>query len=117
MNEERFLNWLSTCEKPYHPNAYKFVLEALRYTQCHFKKPRHISGHELLSGIARMAREKYGDMAYMVLEEWGIKTGRDFGVIVFQLVEYGEIKKTEEDSIEDFEVNFDLKKELSGINC
>jgi len=114
MKEHPFLSWLLNSEKKYHPNAYRFVLEALRYTQCHFKKPRHVTGQELLLGITRYAIEKYGDMAYMVFEEWGVKEGRDFGNIVFQLVEVGEIKKTDEDSIEDFDIQFDLKKELNN---
>ncbi len=114
MKEERFLLWLESSKSKYHPNAYKFVLEALRYTQCHFNKPRHVTGQELLLGITRFAKEKFGDMAYFVFEEWGVKQGRDFGHIVFQLVEVGEIKKTADDSIDDFDINFDLKKELNN---
>ena len=51
----------------------------------------------------------------MVFQEWGIESSRDFGNIVFNLVELGEVKKTEEDRIEDFDTDFDLETELSRI--
>ncbi len=115
MNEKHLLEWISQSDTHYHPNAYFFVLEALRYTQCYFKKPRHISGHELLIGIARFGKKRYDNMAYMVFKEWGVESSRDFGNIVFNLVEMGEVKKTDEDSIDDFDVGFDLKSELSRM--
>ncbi len=115
MNERRLLKWVTEFDHRYHPNAYHFVLEALRFTQCHFKKPRHITGRELLAGLARLARQRYGEMALMVFQEWGIESSRDFGNIVFNLVELGEVKKTEEDRIEDFDTDFDLETELSRI--
>ncbi len=113
MNEERLLRWISEKDPRYHLYAYRFVLEALRYTQFVFKKPRHITGQELLTGIARLGRERFGGMALTVFQEWGILTSRDFGNIVFNLVELGEVKKTAEDRIEDFDAGFDLQAELS----
>ncbi len=115
MNEKQFLQRVAECDSRYHPNAYCFVLEALRFTQIHFKKPRHVTGSELLIGISNFARERFGCMAWTVFQEWGIHTSRDFGNIVFQLVEMGEIKKTDEDSIEDFDNGFDLRKELEKV--
>lgn len=115
MNEERLLRWIAEEDNRFHPQAYHFVLEALRYTQSHFKKARHVSGQELLVGIARFSKDRYGSLAFMVLEEWGITQARDFGQIVFNLVEMGEVKKTEEDRIEDFDIDFDLRKELEEI--
>jgi uncharacterized repeat protein (TIGR04138 family) len=113
MNERRLLTWVTETDNRYHPNAYHFVLEALRFTQCHFKKPRHITGRELLAGIARFAKQRFGEMAILVFNEWGIQASRDFGNIVFNLVELGEVKKTAEDRIEDFDDGFDLETELS----
>ena len=113
MNERRLLKWVDRSDRRYHPNAYHFVLEALRFTQCHYNKPRHVTGKELLIGIARLARKRYGEMAIMVFHEWGIRASRDFGNIVFNLVEMGEIRKTAEDRIEDFDDGFDLETELS----
>ncbi len=116
MNEERLLRWVSNNDTRYHPNAYYFVLEALRYTQQRFKKPRHVSGQELLVGLTCLARERYSDLALMVFEEWGTTTGRDFGNIVFNLVELGEIKKTDDDCIEDFDSGYDFHTEFGQAN-
>ncbi len=113
MNEEYLLNWVVDTHSRYHPNAYQFVLESLRYTQFLFKKNRHVTGQELLSGIARYARDRFGDMAFTVFMEWGIESPKDFGNIVFNLVDLGEIKKTKDDRIEDFDIAFDLEKELT----
>lgn len=115
MNEQRLLKWVNETDNRYHPNAYQFVLEALRFTQCHFQKPRHVTGRELLVGIARLAKQRFGEMAIFVFDEWGIHSSRDFGHIVFNLVDVGEVKKTAEDRIEDFDNGFDLKEELSRV--
>ena len=41
-------------------------------------------------------------MAYALLEGWGVKRCQDFGDIVFHLVDYGVLGKTEHDRREDF---------------
>lgn len=115
MNEKRMLGWIDENDSRYNPYAYWFVLEALRYTQCHFNKPRHVSGQELLVGITQLARNKFGDLALDVIEEWGIRSSRDVGNIVFNLVKMGEIKKTDEDRLEDFDAGLDLQKELGQL--
>ncbi len=114
-NEERFLQWLNQHDSRFHPNAYMFTVEALHHTQKHFKKPKHVTGQELLVGIAQLAREKYGILAWTVLQEWGIRYGKDFGDIVFNLVEMGEIKKTDDDTIDDFDTGFDLQKAIENV--
>ena len=78
----------------YHRDAYLFVREALDHTQkalCKQSKGelRHVSGQELLAGIRDFALAEYGPMAMMLLEEWGVKNCRDFGEIVFNMVETG----------------------------
>ncbi|MCA8987561.1 MAG: hypothetical protein KDA78_07970 [Planctomycetaceae bacterium] len=98
--------------KPYHHNAYEFVFDALRYTQDMLDRGRlqegmseesaHISGGELLEGIRLMALERYGLMTQSVFASWGVNTTEDFGKIVFDLIERGEMKKTERDSLSDF---------------
>ena len=115
MNEEDFLQWLSKQEQRYHPNAYRFVLGALKYTQRKLDRPRHVSGHELLEGISELARKDFGPFALTVLTEWGVTNTRDFGTIVFQLVETGQIKKTEEDRIEDFEGVYEFAQEFGNV--
>ncbi|MDX9753221.1 MAG: hypothetical protein RBU29_04620 [bacterium] len=115
MDEGRISLWIHRHDSRYYYQAYLFVLEALKYTQDLFNKERHVTGQELLVGITRMAKEKFGELAMAVFQEWGITCPRDFGNIVFNLVEMGEIKKTEEDSIDDFDIDFDFQKELKNV--
>jgi uncharacterized repeat protein (TIGR04138 family) len=95
--------------RPYEPQAYEFVLQALNYTLQSLNEMRHISGVELAEGIRDFARQEFGPMAKHVLNSWGVTTTRDFGEIVFDLVGAGHLRKTEEDRIEDFEGRYDFE--------
>ncbi len=89
---------------PRHPRAaYDFVREALHHTVENLKEQRHVSASELLDGIRRYAREQYGPLARTVFASWGVKETKDFGLIVFNLVSAGEMGKTEDDDIKDFD--------------
>jgi uncharacterized repeat protein (TIGR04138 family) len=99
----------------YHRDAYAFVREALDYTQkrvgrANGGKLRHVTGQELLEGIRQFALEQFGPMTLMVFEEWGIRHCRDFGEIVFNLVEAGVLAKTEKDSRADFAEGYDFEE-------
>lgn len=93
----------------YKPEAYQFVMSALNFTVKKFKKPRHVSGQELLEGIRQYALQQFGPMSRTVLEHWGVAATEDFGEIVFDLVEAGLLGKTEEDSKDDFKNGYDFK--------
>jgi uncharacterized repeat protein (TIGR04138 family) len=88
--------------------AYKFVFSALRFTQEQLGRDRateatgHISGPELLDGIRRLGLQHFGMMSIVVFKTWGIQSTDDFGKIVFQLIEAGEMRKTEDDQLDDF---------------
>ena len=97
-------------KKPYKPEAYGFVLEALDHTMGKLKEPRHISGKELLEGIRDYALKQYGPMANTVFDHWGVKTTLDFGKIVFDLVSVGLLKKQDEDLLDDFKNVYDFSK-------
>jgi len=73
---------------------------------------RHLSGHELMKGIVYLAHERFGRMAVNVFDQWGISRTRDFGVIVYDLIDKGILSKTEDDRLEDFENVFDLSEAL-----
>jgi len=97
----------------YRREAYTFVREALDFTQKLIVKEnrgqiRHVSGQELLDGIRQFALQQFGPMTVTVLEEWGIRHCRDFGEIVFNMVETGLLAKTEHDSREDFQNGYDF---------
>ena len=69
---------------------------------------RHVTGQQLCLGLRALAVERYGLMAKAVLHKWGIYETRDFGNIIFALVDAKLMRTTEEDSIEDFEDVYDF---------
>lgn len=99
-------------DRRYAPEAYLFLHEGLMRTlknvQEKEKKPRQITGAELSSGLREYALDQYGPLAMTVLNRWGLRTTRDFGEIVFLLLEAGLLGKTEDDKIEDFDNLFDF---------
>ena len=97
----------------YPREAYVFVREALDYTQKLVGKEtrgaiRHVSGQELLEGIRKFALNQFGPMTTTVFEEWNIRQCRDFGEIVFNMVEIGLLAKTEKDTRDDFQNGYDF---------
>ncbi|MBQ6704806.1 MAG: hypothetical protein IJN19_02195 [Opitutales bacterium] len=122
MNEndfEKAVAEITERDSRFAPAAYVFVSGALTETARRLGrsrkspvKQRHISGQELAEGAADFAEEQFGSLAYSVLREWGVKTTRDIGDIVFNLIDVGIFSKTEEDSIDDFDNVFDLRSRL-----
>lgn len=103
----------------YHHNAYRFVYEALKYAQQRLgrgiaqepeEEDAHISGPELLFGIRDFARERFGLMATTVFRHWGIHETGDFGRIVFEMIEHGEMRKTDRDQLSDFYDVYDFEE-------
>lgn len=96
----------------YHPAAREFVNHALRFTQKKFvKSPEdaHVSGRQLLEGIRELALKEFGMMTIPVFRHWGITTTDDFGRIVWDLVQSGEMNKTERDQLSDFSGVYDFE--------
>ncbi|MGB9719869.1 MAG: Minf_1886 family protein [bacterium] len=94
----------------YRLEAYIFVLEALHYARGKFNVEKHVTGKQLLEGIKELAIKKYGTMAKMVFEHWGVKKTVDFGNIVFNMVQEHVLSKTEEDKLEDFNEVYDFEE-------
>ncbi len=99
----------------YTVESYTFIREGLDYTLKHLRRNSggggpslkgHVSGQELLHGIRDYALREFGPMSKTVLNEWGIKKCEDFGDIVFNLVKYGVLGKTDSDSLSDFKNGF-----------
>lgn len=117
-------------------NAYAFLFQALRYTQQKLDKlpvsdasateveedeaesqaaerveeEAHLTGQELLYGIRDYAREQFGWLAQTVFHVWGIHSTDDFGRMVFELVDRGEMRKTDSDHISDFFDVYDFEE-------
>jgi uncharacterized repeat protein (TIGR04138 family) len=119
---EGILEQILVKDKRYHRDAYLFVREALDRTRKivdreakaeKLRKPvtgeeKHVTGQELLAGIRELALETFGPMAVTVFEEWGVRSCRDFGEMVFIMVEHKLLKKTEKDTRGDFEDGYDF---------
>jgi uncharacterized repeat protein (TIGR04138 family) len=102
------LEALALGDPRYKLESYIFVINALEHTMRSLHRKGHVSGHELLDGIKRLAKREFGPMAKMVFENWGVTRTEDFGEIVFSLVEAGILGKTDKDSREDFSGVFDF---------
>jgi len=96
----------------YKVAAYAFVLLALNFTLAKRGTERHVTGQELLGGIREFGIQQYGPMTKTVFNYWGVTTTRDFGEIVFSLVDNRLLGKTEEDKIEDFVDVYDFEDEF-----
>ncbi|MEO0794015.1 MAG: Minf_1886 family protein [Verrucomicrobiota bacterium] len=99
----------------YDAGAYHFVRLGLDHTIKQLKddpeiETRHVTGQELLSGIRDYALDQYGPLAYTLLTHWGLRKCEDFGDIVFNLVEWGVLGKTENDQPEDFANGYDFRE-------
>lgn len=94
----------------YDPEAYRFVYEALHYAQQKLNRvaedpteeESHITGQELAQGAREVGIERYGLLARNVFSHWGIRSTADFGRIVFDMIDRGEMRKTDRDQLSDF---------------
>ena len=111
---------------PEHQELHKFMaahgidLDHLEYLQLNGELPeqieellaqlgdidqlnRHVSGQHLCWGLRNYALQKFGALASAVLNHWNIRRTRDFGEIVFALVDNEFLQKQPNDSIDDFD--------------
>lgn len=117
MSEQVKLDWKTVREKagPYPQEAFDFVREGLAHTVrlVHGEESlvtpgdedrddHHVSGRQLCLGLKDYAVRQYGLLARTVLSRWGIRRTDDFGRIVFAMIDSGLMRKTDEDTLEDF---------------
>ena len=112
-NPAKWLLQVVAKDPRYKPAAYEFLFEALEFTRCRLAKQRgeqvrHVSARELLEGARLLAIQQFGLLARTVLNQWGLNSTSDFGEMVFNLIESGEMEKTDEDSRSDFDDVFDF---------
>ena len=99
----------------YPPAAYEFLHHGLAYTtRCVHdvdagKGPRHVTGRQLCEGLRALAVKRWGPLARTVLGGWNVRTTRDFGEMVYLLVELGLMGKQDSDRIEDFDDVYDFR--------
>ncbi|MEO0530215.1 MAG: Minf_1886 family protein [Planctomycetota bacterium] len=108
-------------DQRYEFDAYVFVFDALRFGQEKLglgeasdeeteedEEERHVTGAELCRAIQLYAVDQYGMLARPVLNHWGVNNTGDFGEIVFNLIDIGQMRKTDNDRREDFDNIYDF---------
>ena len=125
MSNQLEIDWAAMLEYagPYPLEAFEFVREGLNYTVDHVHAEvdpealdeidRHINGSQLCVGLRDYAIERFGLMAPAVLSHWHVRRTEDFGRIVFAMIEYGLMSKTDEDTLEDFRSVYDFAEAFS----
>jgi uncharacterized repeat protein (TIGR04138 family) len=74
---------------------------------------RHVSGQQLCEAARRYGLQQYGYLAPKVLGTWGIRRTDDFGEIVFNMIDIGQMRKTRADKREDFQGVYDFAEAFS----
>jgi uncharacterized repeat protein (TIGR04138 family) len=95
-------------EQRFDERAYLFVLGALEYCQQRLPERRHISGRELALSCRDLALDRFGVLARLVLESWGIRSSSDIGDVVFTLVDLELLMSQPADSRDEFIEVFDF---------
>ncbi len=132
MSDEAFsLHQLLQNDPRYPIDAYIFVRESLSYASDVLnlgseslleptlelepqKRPqgstaeRHLTGQELCEAIRLYAVHQFGYMAKVVLNNWSICSTGDFGNIVYNMINVGLMKKSENDRRSHFDDVFDF---------
>ncbi|MDX2017186.1 MAG: hypothetical protein SFY95_06030 [Planctomycetota bacterium] len=118
-------DWNTLREKagPYPTEAYLFVRDGLAHTMKMVygseeptgDESRHVSGQQLCLGLKDYAQARYGLLARTVLDKWHIRKTDDFGKIVFAMIDAGLMRRTEDDSLEDFRGVFDFGEAFATL--
>lgn len=110
---------------PYPPEAFEFIRQGLAHTvemihgegaeqlERSDEGSRHVTGQQLCLGLRHYAIHRYGRLAKTVFQKWGVRQTEDFGRIVFAMVDAGLMRKSDEDSIEDFRGVYDFDEAFS----
>lgn len=101
---------LSEMDRRYDERSYAFVLAALEEVVARLPRRRHVTGRELAEGCRDLGLRMYGPLARTVLEHWNVRSTRDIGEIVFNLLEVGVLSKDDRDSRDDFDAVFDFEE-------
>ena len=112
---EKIIETIVSGETRYSKDAYNFINAAVNYTVAQKNAKGHVNAHELLEGISEFALKEFSIFYAEVFKSWGIKQASDVGNIVFSLIEQKALGASPEDSIEDFNTDFDLFALASSV--
>lgn len=97
---------LSLTYPNYTEESYQFVSDAVAYTIGKLSAHRHVSAYELLEGIREYAFQQYGAVTPQVLATFGLHSARHVGEVVYLLISVNLLAASEDDSPEDFNIEF-----------
>ncbi len=115
MDTKKTIEQIARSDGRYHPDALRFVYEGLGVTvrKLRDQNPHehigHITGEVLAKGLGELASERWGRLAKTVLENWNVKSTRDFGNIVYLMIENHWMSAQPSDKIEDFDDVYDFE--------
>lgn len=69
---------------------------------------RHITGRQLCLGLREVAQQRYGLLARTVLNRWGVRCTGDFGMLVYAMIDRGELRAGDRDHLDDFKDVFEF---------
>ena len=104
----------------YPLEAAQFVREGLNHTIHLYHSDaagggrHHVGGRQLCEGLRDLATKRWGYLARSVLESWHVTQTRDFGEIVFLLVNNRWMQKEMDDKPEDFDEVYDFDEAFGG---
>ncbi len=118
MNEpKKTIEEIAAVDGRYDARALRFVYEGLGRTVESFRQehegafePHHISCAQLAGGLGDLAMDRWGRLARMVLGRWGVNTTRDFGEIVYLMIDNEWMSAQDSDRVEDFDAVFDFEQ-------
>ena len=92
----------------YAPDAYNFVDKAIKHALSKLDDKRHLTAYEVLMSCRETAIKEYGFLSGEVLRSWGIKSSKDIGEIVYQMIRNNILSASKDDKQSDFEIQFEL---------
>lgn len=100
----------------YPAEAFVFLIQGIRFSEGHIRHERQSLGSldavDLSWCLHDFAVYRFAEGARSQLESWNIRGTRDFGHLVFRLVEIGEMRTDKGDSINDYADIFEFSEEF-----
>jgi uncharacterized repeat protein (TIGR04138 family) len=108
-NMKKKLEKIAQEDGRYNISAIKFIYEGLDSVKKQTTEPGHVTGQALCEQLRKLAVEKWGLLAKLVLNTWGVNKTRDFGEIVYLMIKHNWMSAQPTDTIEDFDDVYDFK--------
>jgi uncharacterized repeat protein (TIGR04138 family) len=68
----------------------------------------HVSGRQMCHDLRTLANDRWGPLAPIVLQAWGVHSTLDFGRVVHAMIDAGILAGSETDRLSDFDRVFDF---------